>query len=40
MEPRFVIILAGRSNGPEYVAEYIKNHKYHGPDILAKELIG
>jgi len=39
MEPRFLIILFGRANGAESVAEYIKNHRYSGTDILAKELI-
>jgi protein-arginine kinase activator protein McsA len=39
MEPRFLIILYGRSNGAESVSDYIKNHRYVGADILAKELI-
>jgi hypothetical protein len=39
MEPRFVIVLHGRQNGPMSVAEYVKNHRYVGPDILAKEII-
>jgi hypothetical protein len=39
MEPRFAIILAGRSNGPNSVAEYVKNRRYIGNEILAKELI-
>lgn len=39
MEPRFLIILYGRSNGAESVADYIKNHRYIGDEIRAKELI-
>lgn len=38
-EPRFVIILHGRKEGPESVAEYIVNKRYHGKEILASELI-
>lgn len=39
MEPRWLIILAGRQSGAESVAEYVKAHRYIGEDILAKELI-
>lgn len=39
MEPRFVIVMYGRQNGAMSVAEYIKNRRYVGPDILAKEII-
>lgn len=39
MEPRFIIILHGRANGAESVADYVKHHRYHGNPILAKELI-
>lgn len=39
MEPRFVIILYGRSNGAESVSDYIRNHRYVGEEIRAKELI-
>lgn len=38
-EPRFIIILQGRKNGPESVAEYIVNKRYCGKEILASELI-
>jgi len=38
-EPRYVIILHGRQNGPMSVADYIKAHRYVGEDILAKEII-
>jgi hypothetical protein len=39
MEPRFLIILYGRSNGAESVSDYIRNHRYIGEEIRAKELI-
>lgn len=39
MEPRFAIILAGRSQGVDVVSEYVKNRRYCGEDILAKELM-
>lgn len=39
MEPRYLIILTGRSKGAESVSDYVKNHRYHGEPILAKELI-
>lgn len=39
MEPRFAIILAGRSSGHQVVAEYVKNRRYHGDEIFARELI-
>lgn len=38
-EPRYVIILFGRQNGPMSVAEYVTNRRYIGPEILAKEII-
>lgn len=38
-EPRFLIILVGRKQGPGKVVDYIKHHRYAGADILAKELI-
>lgn len=39
MEPRFAIILAGRSQGVDVVSEYVKYRRYHGKDILARELM-
>lgn len=39
MEPRYIIILYGRANGAESVSEYIRNHRYVGAPILAKELV-
>ena len=38
-EPRWVIILAGRQNGPETVREYVIKHLYVGKPIMAEELI-
>ena len=38
-EPRWVIILAGRSKGFEYVRQYILKRRYVGRDILATELM-
>jgi hypothetical protein len=38
-EPRYLIILVGRSAGPMKVIEYIKHHRYDGEPILAKELL-
>ena len=38
-EPRWVIILAGRQKGPEYVKEHVSKRLYLGRPILAEELI-
>jgi hypothetical protein len=38
-EPRWVIILAGRQNGPEYVKDFIVKNRYVGNKIFAEELI-
>jgi len=38
-EPRWIIILAGRKNGPQSVRDYIVKHKYVGKEISASELI-
>ena len=38
-EPRWVIILAGRQNGPESVRDYVIKHRYVGKAITAEELI-
>jgi protein-arginine kinase activator protein McsA len=40
MEPRGVIILAGRKLGAEAISEYVKHHRYCGNEITAKELMG
>lgn len=39
MEPRWVIILAGRQNGSDTVKEYVLKKRYHGNDITASELL-
>lgn len=38
-EPRWVIILAGRQNGSEYVREYIIKNRYFGKRISAEEIV-
>jgi NMD protein affecting ribosome stability and mRNA decay len=38
-EPRWVVILAGRQRGPQYVREYIVKKRYIGNEILGSELI-
>jgi hypothetical protein len=38
-EPRWVIILAGRSNGPDSVKEFILKRRYAGNEISASELL-
>jgi hypothetical protein len=38
-EPRYLIILVGRTKGPLTVVDYVKHHRYEGEPILAKELL-
>ena len=38
-EPRYLIIIHGRAEGFDSVAEYIRNRRYVGKDILAEELV-
>lgn len=38
-EPRYLIILVGRTKGPLSVLEYVKNHRYYGEEITAKEIL-
>lgn len=38
-EPRYLIILVGRTKGPKAVVDYVKHHRYAGEPILAKELL-
>jgi hypothetical protein len=38
-EPRWVIILAGRSNGSDYVRDFVLKRKYVGNEISASELL-
>jgi hypothetical protein len=38
-EPRWVVILAGRQNGLDFVKEFVVKKKYVGNDISASELI-
>jgi hypothetical protein len=39
LEPRWVIVLGGRQNGPESVRDYIIKRRYLGKTITAEELI-
>ena len=39
LEPRWVVILAGRSNGSDYVKEFIIKRRYLGNEISASELL-
>jgi len=38
-EPRWVIILGGRQNGPDSVRDYIVKRRYFGRPISAEEII-
>lgn len=38
-EPRWVVILAGRGSGHEYVKEFIQKKRYIGSEISAAELL-
>lgn len=38
-EPRFWVILFGRSNGVRAVEKFVKNGLYCGNEILARELL-
>lgn len=38
-EPRWLIILIGRTKGPNFVYQYIKHRRYDGEEIMAKELL-
>lgn len=39
MEPRYLVVIYGRQNGLEKIAEYIRKHKYMGDEIRASELV-
>ena len=39
LEPRWIVILAGRQYGSDHVKEFISKKKYAGPDITASELL-
>lgn len=39
MEPRYLIVLFGRTYGIEAIRDYIVKKRYHGKEILAKELL-
>jgi hypothetical protein len=39
LEPRWVIILAGRSSGADHVREFVLKKRYLGEEISASELL-
>ena len=39
VEPRWVIILAGRQSGPDAVREFVLKKRYIGNEISASELL-
>jgi NMD protein affecting ribosome stability and mRNA decay len=39
LEPRWVVILAGRSHGSDHVKEFIIKRRYIGNEISASELL-
>jgi NMD protein affecting ribosome stability and mRNA decay len=39
LEPRWVVILAGRSHGSDHVKEFIVKRRYIGNEISASELL-
>jgi len=39
LEPRWVVILAGRQNGMDYVKDFVVKRRYIGNEIAASELI-
>ena len=39
LEPRWIIILAGRREGTDYVRDFVVKSKYIGAPIRAEELI-
>jgi hypothetical protein len=38
-EPRWLIIIAGRQNGSEFVRDFVLKKRYVGSDILGSELL-
>lgn len=39
LEPRWVVILCGRQNGPDSVKEIVLKKRYCGQEIFASELL-
>jgi hypothetical protein len=39
LEPRWVVLIAGRQNGHESVKDFIQKKKYIGSEITASELL-
>jgi len=38
-EPRWLVVIAGRQKGPEFVRDYVIKRRYIGKIITAEELI-
>lgn len=38
-EPRWVVVLAGRQNGADFVKDFVTKKRYIGDEILANELL-
>jgi hypothetical protein len=38
-EPRFAIIMAGRTMGVAAVRDYLRNHRYVGKELKAEEFV-
>jgi hypothetical protein len=39
MEPRYLVVIFGRQNGIQSIAEYLRRHLYVGEEIKARELV-
>jgi hypothetical protein len=39
LEPKWVVVISGRQNGPDYVKEFVQKKKYIGSEITASELL-
>lgn len=39
MEPRWVVVIAGRQNGHDSVKDFVQKKKYIGTEITASELL-
>ncbi len=39
LEPKWVVVISGRQNGPDHVKEFVQKKKYIGSEITAAELL-
>ncbi len=39
LEPKWVVVISGRQNGPDHVKEFVQKKKYIGSEITASELL-